>query len=80
MLGHGYTSSLLTTAARLSCTPAWNLAGLPAVVAPVLIGGRPVGVQLVGRPGAEAALLAAAAKLERRAVPTAGAAAPRVYA
>jgi amidase len=80
MLGHGYTSSLLTTATRLSCTPAWNLAGLPAVVAPVLIGGRPVGVQLVGRPGTEGALLAAAAKLERRAVPTAGAAAPRVYA
>jgi amidase len=37
-------------------------------------------VQLVGRPGAEAELLAAAAKLERRAVPMAGAAAPRVYA
>jgi amidase len=80
MLGHGYTSSLLTTASRLSSAPAWNLAGLPAVVAPVLIGGRPVGVQLVGRPGAEAELLAAAAKLERRAVPMAGAAAPRVYA
>ncbi len=80
MLGHGYRSSLLTTARRLSCTPAWNLAGLPAVVAPVLIGGRPVGVQLVGRPGAEAALLAAAALLERRVVPAAGAATPRVYA
>jgi amidase len=80
MLGHGYVSSLLTTAGRLSCSPAWNLAGLPAVVAPVLIGGRPVGVQLVGRPDAEAALLAAAARLERRAVPTAGAAVPRVYA
>jgi amidase len=50
------------------------------VVAPVLIGGRPVGVQLVGRPGAEAALLAAAAMLERRVVPAAGAAVPRVYA
>ncbi len=80
MLGHGYRSSLLTTARRLSCTPAWNLAGLPAVVAPVLIGGRPVGVQLVGRPGTEAALLAAAALLERRVVPAAGAATPRVYA
>lgn len=80
MLGMGYRASLLTTAARLPCTPAWNLAGLPAVVAPVLIGGRPVGVQLVGRPGAEAALLAAAARLERRVVPAAGAAVPRVYA
>jgi amidase len=80
MLGRGYRSSLLTTAIRLPCTPAWNLAGLPAVVAPVLIGGRPVGVQLVGRPGAEPALLAAAAHLERRVVPVAGAAVPRMYA
>jgi amidase len=79
MLGRGYRSSLLTTAVRLPCTAAWNLAGLPAVVAPVLIGGRPVGVQLVGRPGAEAALLAAASRLQRRVVPVAGAAASRVY-
>jgi amidase len=49
-------------------------------VAPVLVDGRPVGVQLVGRPGSEAALLAAAARLERRVVPATGAAAPRVYA
>jgi amidase len=41
---------------------AWNLAGLPAAVAPVRIDGRPVGVQLVGRPGSEALLLAAAAR------------------
>ncbi|TQM10241.1 amidase [Pseudonocardia kunmingensis] len=80
MVGQGYRTSVLAMATRLPCAPAWNLAGLPAVVAPVLIGGRPVGVQLVGRPGAEAALLATAARLERRAVPTAGAAAPRVYA
>jgi amidase len=80
MLGHGYHSSVLTTARRLSCTPAWNLAGLPAAVAPVLIGGRPVGVQLVGRPGAEAELLAAAARLEQQVVPAARAAPPRVYA
>jgi amidase len=80
MVGRGYRASLLATARRLPCTPAWNLAGLPAVVAPVLVGGRPVGVQLVGRPDAEAVLLAAAARLERRVVPMAGAAAPRVYA
>jgi len=79
MVGVGYRASLVATAARLPCAAAWNLAGLPAVVAPVLIGGRPVGVQLVGRPGAEAALLAAAARLERRVVPMAGAAAPRAY-
>lgn len=65
---------------RTVLTRAWNLAGLPAVVAPVVVGGRPAAVQLVGRPGAEAALLAAAALLERRAVPAAGAAEPRVYA
>jgi amidase len=60
-------------------TQAWNLAGLPAVVAPVLIGGRPVGVQLVGRPGAEAVLLSAATRLEQRVVPMAGAAPRRIY-
>ena len=59
---------------------AWNVAGLPAVVAPVRVGGRSVGVQLVGRPGSEALLLAAAARLEHRTVPMAGAAARRSYA
>jgi amidase len=49
------------------------------VVAPVRIGGRPVGVQLVGRPGAESALLSAAARLEQRVVPMAGAAPKRIY-
>jgi amidase len=38
-------------------------------VAPVMVRGRPVGVQLVGRPGDEQKLLAAAARLEGRAVP-----------
>ena len=79
MAGRGYRRTLLTSAARLPYTPAWNLAGLPAVVAPVLVNGRPVGVQLVGRPGAEATLLAAAARLERRVVPAAEPATPRVY-
>jgi amidase len=50
-------------------TQAWNLAGLPAVVVPVRVSGRPVAVQLVGRPGAELALLAIAARLEGREVP-----------
>ncbi|MGI5128526.1 amidase family protein [Pseudonocardia sp. CA-107938] len=65
---------------RTVLTRAWSAAGLPAVVAPVLVDGRLAAVQLVGRPGAEGALLAAAAVLERRAVPATGAAAPRVYA
>lgn len=78
--GHGYLRTLLAQTRQVPFTQAWNLAGLPAAVAPVLIGGRPVGVQLVGRPGSEAALLAAAARLERRVVPMAGAAAPRSYA
>jgi amidase len=60
--------------------PARNLAGLPAVVAPVLVSGRPAAVQLVGRPGAEGTLLAAAAVLAHRPVPATGAAPPRVYA
>ena len=45
-----------------------TLAGLPAITVPVgtsADGKLPIGVQLVGRPGGEAALLAAAALLER---------------
>ena len=49
--------------------PAWSLAGLPAVVAPVTVRGQPFAVQLVGRPGDERRLLAAAARLEGAAVP-----------
>ena len=77
--GRGYRRAVLGEAGRLAYSTAWNLAGLPAVVAPVLVKGRPVGVQLVGRPGAEAALLAAAARLERRVVPAVEPATPRVY-
>ncbi len=79
MIGRGYRRTVLRSTARLPYTQAWNLAGLPAVVAPVLVNGRPVGVQLVGRPGAEATLLAAAARLERRVVPAVEPATPRVY-
>ena len=77
--GRGYLTTLARTAGRVPFTQAWNLAGLPAVVAPVRIGGRPVGVQLVGRPGAESALLSAATRLEQRIVPMAGAAPRRIY-
>ncbi|SDL03570.1 amidase [Cryobacterium psychrotolerans] len=45
-----------------------NVAGLPAIVLPVMqtAGGLPMGVQLIGRPGGEATLLALGAQLERR--------------
>jgi amidase len=76
MRHRGYLATLLLSAARVPFTQAWNLAGLPAAVVPVRVSGRSVGVQLVGRPGAELALLAIAARLEGREVPDARAAAP----
>ncbi|MEQ3554202.1 hypothetical protein WIS52_27365 [Pseudonocardia nematodicida] len=42
---------------------AWNLTGLPSLVAPVPWAGGRTGVQLVGRPGSERRLLATAALL-----------------
>lgn len=47
-----------------------NVAGLPAIVVPVMpdATGHPVSVQLVGRPGGEAMIIALATELERRAV------------
>ena len=44
-----------------------NVAGLPAITLPVAeVDGLPAGVQLIGRPGREDALLAIGAQLERR--------------
>ncbi len=45
-----------------------NVAGLPAITLPVFVTDEaiPMGVQLVGRPGGEATLLALGAQLERR--------------
>ncbi len=45
-----------------------NVSGLPAIVLPVQVtaAGLPMGVQLIGRPGGEATLLAIGAQLERR--------------
>ncbi|WP_167046568.1 amidase [Salinibacterium sp. ZJ454] len=45
-----------------------NVSGLPAITLPVhqTAAGIPVGVQLIGRPGGEATLLAIGAQLERR--------------
>jgi amidase len=79
LAGRGYRTTFARSAWRMPFTQAWNLAGLPAVVAPVRIGGHPVGVQLVGLPGAESALLSAATRLEQRVVPMAGAAPRRIY-
>ncbi|HEX2810554.1 MAG TPA: amidase family protein, partial [Kineosporiaceae bacterium] len=50
-------------------TPPWNLAGFPTVSVPAgphAGTGLPIGVQLVGPPGAEARLLAVAAALEEQ--------------
>jgi len=56
-----------------------TLAGVPVVCVPVVAAGElPVGVQLIGRPGSENALLAVAEDLERRGV--VGAASPPVAA
>lgn len=41
-----------------------NVAGLPAVTVPVATEGRPMSVQLIGRPGGEATILSLAAELE----------------
>ncbi|HWK79104.1 amidase [Microbacterium sp.] len=48
-----------------------NVTGLPAIVVPVTrdASGHPVSVQLIGRPGGEAAIIALAAMLEQRAGP-----------
>ena len=45
-----------------------NVAGLPAIVVPVMLSaaGHPVSVQLIGRPGGEARIIALAAELEHR--------------
>ena len=71
MRHRGYLSTTVLSASRVPYTQAWNLAGVPAVVVPVRVSGRPVAVQLVGRPGDELALLATAARIEGREVPDA---------
>jgi amidase len=72
MLHRGHLSTLVLSASRVPYTQAWNLAGVPAVVVPVRVSGRPVGVQLVGRPGDELRLLATAARIEGREVDAGG--------
>ncbi|MFR9799487.1 amidase [Streptomyces sp. MS06] len=63
----GWLRNVLADSAYSPFTPAWNLAGWPAVVLPfgTLPTGAPCAVQVVGRPGSEADLLAVAEQVER---------------
>lgn len=59
----GGTGTRVLTA-LLGLTSPWNVAGVPAVSVPAgTLGGLPVGLQLVGRPGQEDVLLAVAARI-----------------
>lgn len=72
MDGRGYFGTLLAQAVSVPYTPAWNLAGLPAAAIPTGVGtnGRPRSVQIIGKPGAEATVLAVASQLEQFQAPT----------
>lgn len=64
--GVGYWKTYLSSALSIAYTQAWNLAGFPAVTA--IVGesnGLPLAVQLVGKPGSESMLLAAAHEIEQ---------------
>ena len=58
--GRGHLATCLAWARSVPCTLAWNLAGFPAVTDARRRAGLPLSVQLVGRPGSEALLLAVA--------------------
>ncbi|MFJ8193849.1 amidase [Streptomyces sp. NPDC096094] len=62
----GWLRNILANSAYSPFTPPWNLTGWPAMTVPVgtLPSGAPCAVQLVGRPGSEAALLELAARIE----------------
>ncbi|MFI6018347.1 amidase [Streptomyces sp. NPDC051287] len=62
----GWLSNALAGSNYSPLTPAWNLTGWPAMSVPfgMLPSGTPCAVQLVGRPGSEAVLLAVARTLE----------------
>jgi amidase len=63
----GWLRNVLVNTAYSPLTPPWNLTGWPAMAVPfgALPSGAPCAVQLVGRPGTEAELLALAEELER---------------
>jgi amidase len=60
-------ATLVRSGGVVPFTPAWNVTGQPAISVPAghLPGGLPLAVQIIGRPGSEALLLALAAQLER---------------
>ncbi|MFD7682501.1 amidase [Streptomyces sp. NPDC060187] len=62
----GWLRNILANTAYSPMTPPWNLTGWPAMAVPfgTLPNGAPCAVQLVGRPGSEAALLDVAGQLE----------------
>ncbi|MET7383975.1 amidase [Streptomyces sp. NPDC005529] len=62
----GWLRNILANTAYSPMTPPWNLTGWPAMAVPfgTLPSGAPCAVQLVGRPGSEAALLDVAGQLE----------------
>ncbi|MFH8240524.1 amidase [Streptomyces sp. NPDC018321] len=62
----GWLRNIAADSAYSPFTPPWNLTGWPAMAVPVgaLPSGAPAAVQLVGRPGSEAALLELAERIE----------------
>lgn len=64
--GRGYLATYLAAGRSVPFTPAWNLAGFPAISVPVgSADGRPLAAQLVGRPGTDGVLLALAEQIAR---------------
>lgn len=65
--GRGALWTLLGSAGLAAYSPVWNATGQPAAAVPsgLSSAGLPIGVQLVGRPRAEATLLSLAAQIER---------------
>jgi amidase len=63
----GWLHNLWANARYAPFAAPWNLAGWPAMAVPAGMhpSGLPLSVQLVGRPGSEATLLAVAARIER---------------
>lgn len=64
--GRGWLQSVVANARYAPLAAPWNIIGWPAMTVPAGLDpdGRPVAVQLVGRPGTEATLLALAAQVE----------------
>jgi amidase len=64
--GRGAVTTLLDLGRVYPFTGVWNYVGFPSLSIPGGLSrdGRPIGMQLVGRPGSEATLLALGAQLE----------------